>query len=239
MRNSRTDRETAVGAVGARGRRSGRGDEVSFDLLGKLHELHLDERNGVLPYRVELWRQRARQRVDSNPVAKIAERLGPLAFGLKSAKDRHELGHDLIVADIVLVLGVEPVAIGAAAQKDRIGSWSGIPSLLTWAERPTRPMSELYGRAQPLGQPVIRNVKRSSESPMRASSTSSWAEEIPGRAAAPASGDGQARRWAQPGRPSTSRTVETCSTAIPYSSSFHASICGRHDGSRAASKIFC
>ena len=39
---------------------------------------------------------------------------------------------------------------------------------------PTRPTSELYGRAQPLGQPVMRTVNVSLESPKRASSTSNW-----------------------------------------------------------------
>src|SRR5947208_3063732 len=46
---------------------------------------------------------------------------------------------------------------------------------------PTKPMSELYGRAQPLGQPVIRIVNVSLDNPNRANSTSR-PSMIPGKA---------------------------------------------------------
>ena len=46
---------------------------------------------------------------------------------------------------------------------------------------PTRPTSQLYGRAQPLGQPVMRIVNFSFDRPRRASSTSIWSM-MPGRA---------------------------------------------------------
>src|SRR5439155_433986 len=41
------------------------------------------------------------------------------------------------------------------------------------ADRPTNARSAVYGRAQPLGQPVIRTVSRRSASPRRSSSPSS------------------------------------------------------------------
>ena len=50
----------------------------------------------------------------------------------------------------------------------------GVPSGFRVADRPTRPTSALYGRAQPLGQPVIRTVNRSSPSPCLSSSDSIW-----------------------------------------------------------------
>ena len=99
-------------------------------------------------------------------------------------------------------------------------------------------MSALYGRAQPLGQPVIRTVNRSCSSPSRASSTSSWSS-TPGRArSASVTARPQVGKAGQ--AIDQRRTVEICSTvAIPYVFAASARSRGRQAGSRSASRIDC
>src|SRR5262245_55825655 len=62
---------------------------------------------------------RARQLLDADSIAEVAKGFPVPALVLEAGENRNELGHDAIVRNVILELGVEPVAGDAPAQKDR------------------------------------------------------------------------------------------------------------------------
>ena len=62
------------------------------------------------------------QILDSDPITKIAERFAGRSLFFESHEHRHQLRHDPVEGDVVLVFDIEPVADGPSAQEDRVGS---------------------------------------------------------------------------------------------------------------------